>query len=517
MKNKLLSKGASGRRRFLLGLTSLAAGSLFFGYKAISKDATNTSVENRHSDSSHRLTPPPNARLGINLSGIAYWATEFPFVDLMHQSGQWISQPPSGDWGTGPELVLDEHGWVKELAKGCRATKIICSGVDAAYSSGTYIVLYDGEGEVQLTAPIGVIKKKEQGRLEVDVDATKGMFAIDIVATNPQNYLRNLRVVIPGFESSYENNPWHPQFLKRWSGVACVRLMDMMVTNNSAQTSWQSRPNDAYIKQFAMVVKRDLNTHLHAWVEYSNEVWNGGFGQYKYAAKQGQALKLANNEWEAAFHYNVHRSVALFKIWQSVFEGDERIVKVIASQAANAYLSNQILKVGEIATLADVLAIAPYVSLNVPLEANDAGISAGNVAKWHLDQIFEYLNTVALPESKKWIEDSKKAADARNIKLVAYEAGQHLVGTQGAENNNQLTNLLLKANADERMGEIYVKNLSDWQAAGGDLICMYHSVGGWSKWGSWGLLQHTKDSAANSPKYKAVMDWAKSRGQKVSY
>ena len=550
MKQKRPKHSVNGRRKFLIGASSLAAGSLFFGYKALSKDTANAGTKNTSAQHVVKPVPTPNARLGINFSGIAYWASEFPFVDLMHQSGAWVSQPPSGDWGSGPTLVLDAHGWVKALDRDCRATKIICAGDEVAYPSGTYVILYDGEGEIELTAPVGVMKQTGQGRLEVDIDATKGMLAIDIVATNPKNHLRNIRVIAPGFETSYQSNPWHPKFLSRWSGVACIRLMDMMATNNSEQQHWKNRPkpNDAsytqkgvpvellvdlanrldadawfcmphqadddYIKQFAMVVKHHLKPHLHAWVEYSNEVWNGGFDQYDYAAKQGQALNLANDAWDAAFHFNALRSVTIFNTWQTVFEGRNRLVNVIASQAANAYLSEQLLNVGELAAQVDVLAIAPYVSFNVPMETNDAGISADKVAAWSLDKLFAYLNTTALPEAQSWIEANKKVADKFGLKLVAYEGGQHLVGIQGAENNDVLGDLLMQANGDARMGEVYAKNLVHWQTAGGDLMCTFTSVEGWSKWGSWGLLQHTNDAA--SPKLSAVMDWAKSRGQKVN-
>lgn len=537
-----------------MGASAFTLGSLFLGYKAISSNAANAGVKQTSTkQTSAKLSkeaPAANARLGINLSGIAYWASEFPFVDLMHQSGEWVSQPASGDWGKGPALALDAYGWVKALDKDCRATKIICAGGEVAYPSGTYAILYDGEGELKLTAPVGQLNRTEQGRYEAEVDATKGMLAIDIIATNPKNHLRNIRVIAPGFEASYQSNPWHPKFLSRWSGVACVRFMDMMATNNSKQQQWKNRPkpndasyakngvpvellvdlanrlstdawfcmphlvDDGYVKQFATVVKRDLKPPLRAWLEYSNEVWNGGFAQYRYAAEQGQQAKLASDQWNAAYHYYARRSAEVFTVWHQVFEDRDRVVNVVASQAANAYLSSQILKVGDLGAQTDVLAIAPYVSFNVPLKADDKGISAANVSAWRLDKLFDYLNSTALPQSKKWMTENKKVANRFGLPLVAYEAGQHLVGIQGAENNAKLTDLLKKANADARMGEVYTSNLKHWQMAGGDLMCTFTSVEGWSKWGSWGLLQHTNDAA--SPKFTAVMNWAKSRGQKVN-
>jgi hypothetical protein len=550
-------KRLAGRRKFLAGVSSLAIGSLFFGYKALSKNTASTTddsmlAEIAAANITPKPTPKPNARMGINFSGIAYWASELPFADLMRQSSEWVSQPPSGNWGTGPALKLDEEGWVKALEKDCYVTKILCSGDNVVYPSGTYVMYFEGEGEFELLAPIGVIRKVAQGKLEIDVDAKKGMFAINITSINPKNHLRHIRVIAPGLESSYQDNPWHPAFLKRWSGVACVRVMDMMATNHSTQMHWQDRPKptdisyakkgvpvellvdlanrletdvwfcmphlvtDDFIKQFAMVVKNNLNPKLHAWVEYSNELWNGSFDQYAYAAERGQQLSLSKNLWEGAFLFNAKRSVEIFKIWETVFGEYDRLVRVIASQASNAWHSFQLLKAPEVLNHIDVLAIAPYIAMNIPIEADEGVLFAAKVAKWNLNQVFDYINKVALPDANRWINENKQVADAFGVKLVAYEAGQHLVGVAGAEKNERLTKLLIAANHDKRMGEVYANYMQHWLIAGGDLMCLFNSTEIWSPHGSWGLLQHYNDSVASSPKFKAVMNWAKSRGQKVS-
>lgn len=547
----------TGRRNFLAGLGTLVVGSLFFGYKAFSKNPANADAENLSAEiAAAHLTPKPlppsSARMGINFSGIAYWASELPFADLMHQAGEWVSQPRSGNWGTGPKLMLDKDGWVTKLEKGCYVTKILCAGGEVNYPSGTYVMLYEGEGKIELLAPIGLIRKTGEGRLEIDVDSKKGMFAINIIAINPQNHLRNIRVIAPGLESHYQTNPWHPAFLKRWAGVACVRVMDMMATNHSTQMDWQNRPKpkdisyaekgvpvellvdlanrldtdvwfciphlatDDYVEQFATIVKNSLKPNLHAWVELSNEVWNGGFDQHVSATEQGQALKLSQNVWEGAFLYHAKRSVEIFKIWETIFAGQERLVSVIASQASNAWLSFQLLKAPEVLAHADVLAIAPYIAMNVPIHAEGGVLSADKVARWNLDQVFAYINTVALPDAKRWIDENKQIADAYGVKLVAYEAGQHLVGVAGAEKNDKLTNLLMQANQDARMGEVYTQYLKHWQTAGGDLMCLFNSTEKWSSHGSWGMLQNYDDNAADSPKFKAAIDWAKSIGQQVS-
>ncbi len=545
MKNKL----NVGRRHFLAVSASAALATLYLGAKNVL--ARKSAVQNQGSKE-----VVANARLGINLAGIADWSTEQPFVDFFYMSRDWISQIKGGDWGTGPALALDEHGWVKHLAKNCYATRIICSLEGKQYPSGDYVILYDGEGALTFSNGTVIAHKasleNKSGRIVLRVDAAKGPLFLEIHKINQQNYLRNIRVILPGFELTYQSNPWHPDFLKRWSGIACLRFMDFMATNNSDQIKWSDRPkvtdasyaskgvplellvdlanrlntdawfcmphqaDDDYVKQFALYVKQNMKPELHAWVEYSNEVWNGTFDQNDYAGKAGQRLKFADKPWEAAWKFNAYRSVQIFKIWTEVYGGHERLIRVLASQAASAYVSDQILSFQDAASNADVLAIAPYVALSVPPTAED-GITEKEVASWSLDKLFDHIHKVSLPESEKWIGQNKKVADQYGLKLVAYEAGQHLVGIAGAENNEKLTKLFLQANADARMGEVYAQNLAMWERLGGDLICSFHSMSNWSKWGSWGLLRNYGDLPASSPKFMASIKWAISRGQKMAY
>ncbi len=494
-------------------------------------------------------TDAPNARLGINLAAIKNYTTELPFVDLFRMAGGWVSQRKKGKWGDGPALEIDAHGWVKRIDPDCFAIAIVCGIKGNHYPSGDYTVLYDGEGELAFrnAATNKDIVSKTSGKIVVKVDANKP-FHIEIIKTNPQDYIRNIRVIMPGFESVYVSNPWHPQFIKRWSGMACIRLMDFMLTNNSTQITWDDRPkltdasftkkgvplelmldlanrleadpwfcmphlaDDAYIKQFAQMVKAHLKPNLRAWVEYSNEVWNNGFKQTHYANQMGQALSLMGQSSKATAHYYAYRSMQIFDIWQAVYGGNTSYVKVLASQAANTYRAESILSFKNAAKQADVLAIAPYVSVNIT-PRNKGALTVNEVAAWNLDKLFEHIFAVALPKSQQWIQQNKIVADQHGLKLVAYESGQHLVGALGTENNDAITKLFTEANADPRMGEVYSQNLNAWAQAGGDLICSYTSVGRWSKWGSWGLLQYYDD--APTAKFKAVMEWAKSRGKKM--
>lgn len=551
------------RRKFILSALSALLGAKSLAATPSSRNNISTRKSSPNSANKQKSQIEPNAtsstinntvfdgaRLGINLAGIADWSTEFPLVDLFKQSRAWFVE---GKEPANSDLEIDAGGWISRLPLGIVASTIISSLDNGHFPSGTYIILYDGEGEIQI--PHHSVQSAKAGRIVVNVNESKGLFRLDIVKINPQNYIKNIRVIPKQFESSYQKNPWNPDFLSRWQGVACIRLMDFMATNNSTQVNWadRPRPNDAsyaqkgvplelmidlanrlntepwfclphqasddYIKQFASIVKASLNTSLRAWVEYSNEVWNGGFSQNTYAAKEGLRLKFATQPWEAAWKYNAHRSVQIFNIWQQVFGLDKndqhkRFVRVLASQAANSAVSEQILSFEQAAKQTDVLAIAPYINFSVSPNADD-GMTDKTVANWSLNKLFDHLNKVVAPIAAQWIQSNKKVANQYGLKLVAYEAGQHLVGVAGAENNEPLAKLFLNANADARMGELYTRYLSAWANNGGDLMCAFNSVGVWSKWGSWGLLQYYNDKP--TLKFKAVIDWANAHGQKMRF
>jgi len=487
-------------------------------------------------------------RLGMNLSGPADWNTELPFVDVFRMSRPWISQQKGQPWGKGPPLDLDEFGWVKALQPDCWAETLVCTIDGGHYPSGRYTVLYEGEGELEAWGA-GKIAARQPGRLTLEIDSSKGACFLRLMKTNPTNYLRNIRVIMPGFEDFFEQNPFHPVFLERWRGVACLRFMDWMETNNSKVVRWSDRPtpkhatfsergvplewmidlcnrlkadawfcmphqaDDDYVRHFARMVKGKLDPSLKIYVEYSNEVWNGIFSQHRWAGDRGRELGFAEKPWEAAWRYTAYRSVQIFGIWEEELGGRDRLVRVLATQAANPFVSEQICSFQEAYRHADALGVAPYISLNVP--ASGEKLTATEVATWSLDRLLDHVESHSLPLAIEWIQRQKAVADRYGLKLVAYEAGQHLVGVGGGENNEKMTALFHAANRHPRMGTIYERYLQAWEENGGELLCHFSSVGRWSKWGSWGLLEYYDELPEKSPKFLTVMRWAKKLGQPV--
>jgi hypothetical protein len=261
------------------------------------------------------------------------------------------------------------------------------------------------------------------------------------------------------------------------------------------------------VRQFAAAVKQSLDPSLRVYVEYSNEVWNGIFEQHRYAEEQAKKLALGPKEraWEGAAMFYTRRSVEIFRIWEEVFGGREHLVRVISWQAAGGsyWTDNMLLAQPGIAKNCDALAIAPYISF-MP-SPDSKSLKPDEVAKWSVNQLLGRVETSALPECIGWMKTQKAVADKYGLKLVCYEAGQHLVGVGGGENNENLTRLLIAANNDPRMGGIYTKYLDAWRDLGGDLMCIFSSVTASSKWGSWGLLEGADQTS--SPKFDAVTQW----------
>ncbi len=482
-------------------------------------------------------TPRNNHRIGINLSAPADWNTEQPFVDVFKFSRMWISQETGLDWGEGPSLDLDSNAWINSLAANVYVDTPMLNFSGVHSPVGNYTCLYEGIGTIDFWSG-GQIISQEPGRIVISRGNNDNALWLRITDTNVQNPLRNIRVVMPGYEETYLQDPFRPDFLQRWEGMNTFRFMDWMETNNSEISAWSDRPTpdyinyttkgvpvevmvdlcnrlkinpwfsmphlatDYYIRKFAEYVRDHLDPTLHIYIEYSNEVWNGMFDQATYAQLNGLAENLSTDPFQAQLRWYSQRSVEVFDIWTVAFGSVDRLVRVMASQAANDLTAEQILSWQNASAKTDALAIAPYFSLNVD---ENSSPSLAQVSLWTKEDVLNYLESNSIPEATDWMANNRIKADEYGVRLLAYEGGQHAVGVFGAENNDTLTALFLAANRDSRMGELYQIYLDRWvNTGGGDLFCNFSSVGEWGKWGSWGLLEYTDDDTA---KYRTVQNW----------
>jgi len=477
----------------------------------------------------------------MNISPVRDWVPQWMFVDGFMQARDWIPQEvDSNVWDTKLPIATDSSGWVTSLSPNqAAATLLFTSG---HYPGGEYTVRYQGSGTLEFNWDAEVISEKP-GEYILSVTPDKGIYVRQL-ATDPDDPLRDVRLIPPGFLDTYEAEPFHPEFLARASQFKVLRFMDLQSTNNSPLVNWVDRPlltnsrqssergvalehlihlantlhadpwfcmphmaNDAYVQAFAQMVDEQLDPDLRAYVEYSNEVWNGGFEQAAYAQTKGMELGLSDNPFEAQLRYYARRSTEVFAIWDDVFDDGDRLVRVLGSQAANPWVGTTIMDWENASEHADALAIAPY--FGGPLGLPD---TQAEVASWSVDQLLaasaESMDTVLATA-----ETSAMDAQSRGMVLIAYEAGQHLAAVGNAVNNQALTDLFLAANRAPGMGALYSDYLDGWKATGGQLMVMFNYVDHYTKWGSWGLLEWQDQPVETAPKYQSTMSFVAENSQ----
>ena len=524
-----------------------------------------SSTEDNNSLVNH--SAPSQISLGTNLTGIAYWSSELPFQDSFKSSRPW--QPQAKQWRDLP-LELDEQGWLKRLPTTPEGNPIAVETIihkeAGDYRGGTYVVLYDGEGTLEYRFDADKDEAASRpGREIIQVNPSNSGVLLTLKATDPNNtgnYLRNLRVMPLAEETSSER--FTPEFLNKVEAFEVFRFMDWMNTNNSKQQHWDARPTpdsstwseagvpveimvelanrtgtapwfnmphqatDDYVTQFAEYVKNHLDPSLQVYVEYSNEVWNSAFKQSRWVEQQAQATwsNASESKGTKRIDWYSRRTTEITQIWDEVFGADkERVIGVMGAQAVNPWIGKRALEYAWSSENPshtdlgiDAIAIAPYFGDYLGRPEYESEVKQWTKeADGGLGKLFGELTQGgvlkdgppggALQQASESIKEYVELAKQENLKLLAYEGGQSLVGKKGVENNQAVTKLFWQANRDPRMGEVYRDYLNRWYELGGGLFVHFADVGRFSKWGSWGALEHIFDDS--SPKYDALMELIK--------
>ncbi len=479
--------------------------------------------------------------IAINISSVHDYSTELAFTDAFKQCREWISfnADNSGPWETGIEVELNENGYPLQIPYD--------NGIDPPQKVRT-LLLWDPEGYFRLRVKgTGTIRLRfgANGIFQTPIDtliyANAGI-AIEIDYSAANNPITGIQFALPAYTDNYLQQIFTTEFTEFLSDFQCIRYMDWLRTNFSPVVSWEERgmPNfytqttaagaaleyvvmlsnllqkdiwvciphkadDNYIQQLANMLHTTLDPSLKVYLEYSNEVWNGSFLQHQEAAAMAADLGYTGQEWERAWKFTAKRSADVFNIFENVFTDNNRLIRIIPSQAANAWLSNQIITYfkdpfyNPHGVQADALAIAPYFAGNV---ANDI-VDEGLVNSITIAEILNRMEA-SLQQSFDWMQENQTVADNHNLRLVTYEGGQHLVGTGANINIDVLTEKLIAANHHPDLQDIYCAYLEHWYANHGDLFAHFSSHGQYSKWGSWGLKETFQD--VMNPKYLALQN-----------
>jgi len=480
-----------------------------------------------------------DAILGMNLAGVPDWGRAWVFIDVFKHSRTWISQPSDGSvWDDGRTITVDADGWPASLLPDQYAGNVLLTSQLGNYPSGEYICLYDGDGTINFRIN-GSIVSQTPGRIVVDIDNDNdGLTHIQITSTNPADPVRNIRLLMPGFEDTADEIIFHPNFVDCLAPYQVLRFMDWMETNGSTQQYWADRPtpashsqaehgvcveymvelanrvgadpwfclphlaDDDYVQRFATYVRDNLDGSLRVYLEHSNEVWNGSFEQAGYARARGLALGLSENEYQAQLRYHSRRSVEIFAIWEEVFGGSERLVRVLAAQHANPWTGLQVMEFEDAWQHADVLGTAPYFGYSLGLAENAEATKAMSIS--------QILAACDLASQDNAVTTAENCANAQTygLGLVTYEAGQHLVGVGTAQNDDDLTALFVAVNRDAGMRQVYLDDCNRWHAAsGGGLFTAFSHISSPSKYGSWGVMEWQQQETATAPKLLGLLDY----------
>lgn len=463
--------------------------------------------------------------MGINPMGYTYYGTALPFVDVAHMSNKWITQQPT---------QLTSTGYPTALAAGDVAQSLVFTNNGGIYPTGQYTLQWQGNGAVQLTgANISVVSSQAQQIVyRVNAPDQRGL-VVQISQTDPANPVRAISVKAPFTGTG--SGTFNPLYEKDLANYGVLRYMGWNATNDSTESKWSDRTtpasfhwggnagvpyeyqiqlsnelkqdlwitvphlaDDDYVRNLGQLVNQTLAPGRRVWIEYSNEVWNGGFQQSAYARDVLQPKYGLPNSAEA---YG-RRAAEVFDAFSSQFTDQSRLVRVLSGQTGNSGVLSESIKGATIngKLKADVAAVAPYFTLDID-KLYDAHV-AGTV---NMNSVFTELHS-SIDTLMQSVVDNQHIAAANGLPLVAYEGGQHLVARPGAQHDDQsFVDLLSQINHDDRMGQLYTYLLDQWYSKGGKTFVLSGDVATSGKWGSWGLQENYLDT--NAVKYKAVQQY----------
>lgn len=305
--------------------------------------------------------------IGMNLAGIADWEVGFPFRNLMWGARTWGTRNAEGDspWNTEKlsRIGLDEDGYPLEIPWVVDGVaQEVFTLVPNVLKPGRYVLLYDGEGEVDGFVTTRRVDVKP-GRVELEMwhDRTVGYEGIRIRRSVRGNHVRNMRLLALEDEGAdLTASPFRTEFLDFCKPFHCLRFMDWLATNNSINREWgrrkrrsfytqtgssgdidgffgsglpagsdrfasgvavelcieaanqtgcdawlcvPHRADDDYIREMAKLTKEKLDPRLKVYVEFSNEIWNWMFMQAQWmlrsqVAAEGVAAVRGRAPWK---------------------------------------------------------------------------------------------------------------------------------------------------------------------------------------------------------------------------
>jgi len=509
----------------------------------------------------NKLTP-----IGINTNEAMDIGTSIPFVDLFklslpfEEARPWITKGRITYDANGWPKSLNNGIAGTRFASHIPAEALPRGNYTVLYDGHGVIQYGVGARLLHRTRGKDIISLTPDKKGEISA-------TLSIVRTDPNDYIRNIKILMPGgvcirdlfrhvnsanecgnrrylsFATHYEQLTFNPDYLNFMKDFKVLRFMNMSgITRNDMrfwhqratpqQTTWAGKegvrgvpveimvelanilksdawftiPHEAdnyFIHKYAEYVSKNLKPGLKAYVEYSNEAWNGIFPQAHYVKKMGVNLRLDRNKDYAGYKFYSKRSVEIFKIWEKVHGGTNRLVRVMGGMTGNLRLTKMLLNEGDAYRHTDALAIAPYFYASQPQQLRIRSV----------DSVFRMLKNPKNPYSinniLKSVKQQAELSKRYGVDLIAYEGGQHLVAYKTHKLTTGPNPYLIAANRDPRMAQLYYQFLQGWKQSGGKLFVAFSAPRKHSWIGSWGIKEYITQPAHQAPKYRALMQFAK--------
>ncbi len=517
------------------------------------------------------LTPVTNPNLQLGLAGINDWSVQQPFLDVMKTARVWTGHLP-GQWGgfeydqllTGG--YLDADGWPKAIppeVTGLSTLILTDLPVDAGGAAGPYVLTYQGNGTLLVDGRAQNVVSTP-GRIAFDYVPGNGSVVLTLTVTDPGDPLRDIVVVRADRQGALAaGEMFNPDWTARIKGVRGVRFMDWMATNNSTISSPENRPlpsdftfsnngvpievmvalaneldadpwftmphmaDDALNRLYAEHVRDNLEPGRQAWVEYSNEMWNGQFAQAQWAGEQAEARW---GDEKAGVQFYALRASEVADIWAEAFgaQAEARLVRVIATQTGWQGLEEMILTAPRVmaegkpapATHFDAYAVTGYFSGLLGTAEMGETIKGWLAESALADPV--HPDAMAIARTTQQLRDGSVTGDASDslktvvtdllpyqaevaqkhgLQLVMYEGGTHVVGYGPVVDDAALTAFFTRLNYSPEMGALYAVLLQEWAKLTDAPFNGFVDVYAPGKWGSWGALRHLGD---DNPRWQAL-------------
>jgi PKD repeat protein len=479
-------------------------------------------------------------KIGFNIASTPYWSTNRAFRNLFKQHGaELITYTATCNcWNTGEylELVSDSNGYPLQipqtLTSGSTFVRFVLSSEGATLQNGqTYLLLYDGEGTIQLQGGMSQISQSP-GRIEFQANGSGNQW-IHLIASTLGNHLRNIRIVRTSDEfTDLNTNPFYQPFLNNLAPFSALRFMDWGGTNFSPLVHWDERvrksfrtystnvgvpyetmiqlantlhqdvwicvphrADDNFVVLMARLFRDELNDSLNVYLEYSNEVWNWQFEQAHY----NNDNRPDNLNYGRAYAEKAKR---VFQIWKNEFgENNHRVKRVLGLQGGFNYLNEHIM--AQLGTNEwDFASPTWYFGLN-----HDT-VSTGNP----LLSVNSTPADIIANSTNLWRTSlATRRQDCRTVQLfgkriISYEGGQHFTDFQ----LHSYQQAMYDAQTIPAMYNLYDEVLDSFRYWGTELAMAFVDVGRHeSVYGSWGHLEDVDQLPPytnTAPRYQVLLD-----------